>query len=244
MRFTVMTYNVHSCIGTDGKISPQRVAAVIARSNPDIVGLQELDAGLSRTGRVHQAQEIARLLRMDYRFHPSLQVEEGGYGNAVLSRFPIRLVKAGKLPAPEGRGDLEERGALWVEVVLPHLRLNVIFTHLGLDRGERLVQAGQLLGGEWLASPECRSPVVFGGDLNAISGSTVHRLFRDSFLDAAERRARRRPLRTWPSRYPFVGIDHLFVSRDIVVRGVSVPSTPAARTASDHLPLVAELLVV
>ena len=238
-----MTYNVHSCIGSDGILSPHRVAAVIARSNVDIVGLQELDAVLERTGRVHQAEEIARLLRMEYHFHPSLQVEKGGYGNAVLSRYPLRLKKAGRLPAPEGRGDLEERGALWVEVRLPHTAMNVVFTHLGLDRRERLLQARFLLGADWLGNPECVGPKVFGGDLNAVPGSTVHRLFHASLLDARGRNAGRPALRTWPSRCPVICIDYLFVSRDVVVRGISAPSTPAARTASDHLPLVAELLV-
>src|SRR5690606_32470965 len=38
---TVMTYNVHRCIGVDGKLSPERIARVIARHSPDIVVLQE-----------------------------------------------------------------------------------------------------------------------------------------------------------------------------------------------------------
>jgi len=45
--FSVMTYNVHSCIGMDGKISPLRIAEVIDRYHPDVIALQELDAGLS-----------------------------------------------------------------------------------------------------------------------------------------------------------------------------------------------------
>jgi len=53
--FSVMTYNVHSCIGMDGQISPLRIAEVIGRYRPDVVALQELDAGLTRTDRIDQA---------------------------------------------------------------------------------------------------------------------------------------------------------------------------------------------
>ncbi|HEX3854100.1 MAG TPA: hypothetical protein VHW01_24220, partial [Polyangiaceae bacterium] len=31
--FKVMTYNVHSCVGTDGKLAPERIAEVIARAS-------------------------------------------------------------------------------------------------------------------------------------------------------------------------------------------------------------------
>ena len=41
----VMTYNVHSCVGIDGRLSPRRVARVIARYQPDVVALQEVDVG-------------------------------------------------------------------------------------------------------------------------------------------------------------------------------------------------------
>jgi hypothetical protein len=34
--FSVMTYNVHSCIGMGGQISPLRIAEVIDRYHPDV----------------------------------------------------------------------------------------------------------------------------------------------------------------------------------------------------------------
>jgi len=54
----IMTYNIHSCIGMDGKASTQRIAEVIFRSGVDIVALQEVDTGLARTGLIDQAREI------------------------------------------------------------------------------------------------------------------------------------------------------------------------------------------
>ena len=96
----VMTYNVHSCIGMDGKLDAERIARVIARARPDVVALQELDVGRSRTAGMDQAQLIARYLEMAFHFHPALHLEEERYGDAILTHLPHRLVKAGPLAGP------------------------------------------------------------------------------------------------------------------------------------------------
>ena len=48
----VMSYNVHVGIGMDKRLDLRRVAEVIRRERPDLVGLQEIDRGTERTGRV------------------------------------------------------------------------------------------------------------------------------------------------------------------------------------------------
>lgn len=172
---TVMTYNVHSCIGTDGKVDPIRTAQVIAANRADIVALQELDMGLVRTGLSDQAREIAGHLTMHYHFHPSFGIEKGHYGNAVLSRFPMRIKKAAELPTFPSRRTVERRGALWVEISIEGKKLQMVNTHLGLNRHERLAQAETLLSAEWLNNPACHPPVILCGDLNIISLSKIYR---------------------------------------------------------------------
>src|SRR5574337_1522750 len=149
-RFSVMTYNVHSCIGRDGTASPERIAEVLALYEVDIICLQELDSGLLRSGKVDQAREIADRLKMDYHFHPALKVEEGEYGNAILSRFPSTVLRGSALPTFPGRTYREQRGALWAAIRIGDFSLNMITTHLGLSRIERRAQAEALLGPEWL----------------------------------------------------------------------------------------------
>src|SRR5258708_2483299 len=51
---TVATYNVHGCIGGDGRLDPERVAIVIRELDADIVALQEVDAGHRRGGFLDQ----------------------------------------------------------------------------------------------------------------------------------------------------------------------------------------------
>src|SRR5215207_9342746 len=85
-------------MGVDGRLSPARIAEVIASCNADIVALQELDVGRARTGGVDQAHAIAEELGMHMHFHPAFRVLEESYGDAVLTARPSRLVKAGPLP--------------------------------------------------------------------------------------------------------------------------------------------------
>lgn len=244
IHFSVMTYNVHSAIGMDGKVSPLRIAEVIAHYDPDIVALQELDAGLVRTDMIDQAHLIAKSLEMSYHFHSSIQVEEGEYGNAILSRFPLHLIKAGALPTHPVNKNLERRGAVWAEVALPGVDIQVIATHLGLNRRERMCQAEALVGPEWLGHPDCHAPVVLCGDFNALPGSPVYNRLT-GVLDDAHCHNKGRHIRgTWPVKFPMVRIDYLFITPDLRVRRISAPRTPLTMVASDHLPLVAAMELV
>ena len=236
-----MTCNVHSCIGLDGQISPLRIAQVIERCNPDVVALQELDSGLSRTSLVDQAHLIARTLEMSYHFHASIRVEEGGYGNAILSRSPLRLIKAGALPAEPVKPFFERRGAVWVEIALDGSPVQILATHFGLDRRERALQAAALTGPQWLGHPDCRPPVILCGDFNALPRSPVYRRLTRQLHDAQRALGGTRPRGTWPVQLPLLRIDHLFLSHDLRVLSISVPRPPQTRLASDHLPLVATL---
>jgi endonuclease/exonuclease/phosphatase family metal-dependent hydrolase len=240
----VMTYNVHSCIGMDGKLSPGRVARVIARHRPDIVALQELDVGRRRTGGVDQAHQIARLLQMEFHFHPAIHLQEERYGDAILTHLPMRLVRAGRLPRPAARPWLEPRGALWAAVDTGGgLELQVVNTHLGLSQGERWEQVETLLGDEWLGHPDCRPPVILCGDLNARPGSRVCRRIVAHLDDAQRKIEGHRAGPTFASRYPTVRIDHIFVSAEIEVVSVEVLRTSMTRVASDHLPVLVEIRI-
>ena len=240
MKLRLMTYNVHRCVGTDKKLDVERVAAVIAHSRPDIGALQELDVGRVRTGSVDQAHALAELLGMRSHFHAALHVEEEQYGDAILTALPERLVRAGALPGyPRIRG-LEPRGAVWVAVDVGGVELQVINTHLGLVPGEQQVQATALLGEQWMMADAFTAPAVLLGDFNATPYSQTYRMLQTVMRDAQVGR-RTSPTATFPSRFPFMRIDHVFVSGGIEVLSVASPYDPVARVASDHLPLIVDL---
>jgi hypothetical protein len=60
----VMTYNIHVGVGMDKKLDLQRIADVINREQPDLVGLQEVDRGVKRTEGKDEIAELAALTRI------------------------------------------------------------------------------------------------------------------------------------------------------------------------------------
>ena len=238
----IMTYNVHSCRGTDGKLDVGRIAAVIAQSRPDIVALQELDVHRRRTGSVDQAHAIAERLGMHFHFNAALSVAEERYGDAILTALPMRLVKSGALPnlrKMEVRGrklELEDRGALWAEIEIDGRPVQVINTHLGLVPLEQKAQAETLVSKEWLKGAP--APLILIGDFNATPRYACYKRFAAVLKDARKLAPGRPGAPTFPSRLPMLRIDHAFVSEGVGVDGIHAPDTALARVASDHLPLV------
>ena len=189
----ITTYNVHRCVGVDGKLDVARVARVIAQARPDIVALQELDVGRSRTGGVDQAHALAELLGMKFHFNAALRVEEERYGDAILTAAPMRLVKAGALPGSRAVRGLEPRGAVWVKIEIEGVQLNVINTHLGLVPHEQRAQAAALIAAGWIGSADCSDPAILVGDFNATQRHAAYRRLADRMRDA-QKVVRRRGL--------------------------------------------------
>jgi endonuclease/exonuclease/phosphatase family metal-dependent hydrolase len=239
----VMTYNVHACKGRDGVISPRRIAGVIASAAPDVVALQELDVGRVRSGKLDQAELIARELGMRFHFSPAMRVLEEAYGDAILTALPMRLVRVGPLPAIRFPVRLEPRGALWTEIRLGQTRLQMMVTHLGLVRRERRLQADTLCGADWLGNPDCCDPAILAGDFNFLSRSRAYTHIVSRLQDAQRLVPPTRHDATFPARRPRFRIDYVFVSPGIQADRVETIKTPATQLASDHLPLVADLRI-
>jgi endonuclease/exonuclease/phosphatase family metal-dependent hydrolase len=239
----ILTYNVHRCLGTDRRLSPVRIADVIAFFEPTIVALQELDVRRIRTGGIDQADVIAQRLGMAFHFHPALRVVEELYGDAILTALPCKLVRAGPLPALSTGRRLEPRGAIWASIDVGGTELQVINTHLGLVARERVAQVETLLGPEWLGHPACREPRILLGDFNAVPRSRAYQRLARRLTDAQRTPGTRRPQATFPARLPLLRIDHAFIGDGIEVLDSTVPRTPLTRVASDHLPLVLDLKI-
>jgi endonuclease/exonuclease/phosphatase family metal-dependent hydrolase len=240
----VMTYNVHSCGGVDGRVSPKRIARVIAAQAPDIVALQELDLGHRRSRAEDQSAIIARELGMHHVFCPTVTREGEHYGHALLSRWPLEVVRRAFLPAAPGSWFPEPRSALWARLVIGNRTVNLFTTHLGLGMHERLLQMQALLGDEWIGAVPAGEEIILSGDFNCTPGSKPYRLATSKLHDAQRVLAGHQPLSTFTSMRPFTRIDHIFVSSALVPQKVTVPRNALTRVASDHLPLVVELATV
>lgn len=234
----VLTYNVHACVGMDGQLSPDRVARVIAQSGADIICLQELDVFRKRSGNRDQAHAIAESLSMRHQFHPAWHIEQEQFGNAILTRFPMRVVKAE--PLHHHKEDRSRRSALWVEVDIDeHRSIQIINTHLSIYPTEQRIQARQL-DEEWVQPAKLLGPVVLCGDLNARPNSTTCKTLRRSLLDVESFDSN--PTHpTLFSPFPLTRVDHIFVSEDLKSSSNQVLQSRLAKIASDHLPLMSSL---
>jgi endonuclease/exonuclease/phosphatase family metal-dependent hydrolase len=239
----VLTYNTHSCAGMDGRISPRRIARVIAAHDPDIVALQELDLGRRRSRAEDQAAIIAGLTGLHVAFCPTVTREKEHYGHALLSRWPIEVVKRAFLPGAPGGWWPEPRAALWARIAIGARHINVITTHLGLGLEERRRQMAALVGPEWIGGIPDDEDVILCGDFNAPPGSAPYRMAAQRLRDAQHSLKGHRPRSTFSSTQPFTRLDHIFTSPAFVPERVVVVRDRVTRVASDHLPLVVDYAI-
>ncbi len=243
-RLRVMTYNVHGCSGTDGRVSPRRVARVIHAYDPDIIALQEMDLGRRRSRTEDQSALIAHELKLNHVFCPTVTHGHEHYGHALLTPWPVEVIKRARLPADPHKLSREPRAALWARVMIDGRAVNVITTHLGLGLAERVVQVQALLGPEWLGALPEDEPAILCGDFNLPPGNASYRRIVAHLRDVQRSLPGHHPLRTFSSIRPFIRLDHIFLTPHFETHGVMVPRTDLTRVSSDHLPLVADLQLV
>ena len=239
-----MTYNIHSCVGSDKKVKPERIARVVGELAPDVVALQEVDNGIPRTYHQDQARLLAEMLDMEAVFFPVVCNGDQKYGLAVLSRFKIIDIQFDWLPTlyPKLKLGLQKRGCIRTTLQTPAGPVLFFNTHLSLYRLERRRQIRTLMGNDWLAALPPGAAIIFCGDLNAGPFSPVYlRLSRRLFDVQKGLKNPGRPKATFPSRRPLLRLDHMFVSNNFKILNSRVPRTSDTRLASDHLPILADL---
>lgn len=242
-KLRVATYNVHGCVGTDGRRSEERIAQVIEELAVDIVGLQELDRGRARSGGIDQAEAIAAQLGWQWHFQAAMERGDEHYGHAVLSRFPLRARRTARLPGRPPFFCRESRAAAGLDVVTDWGLVHVINTHLGLGRRERLQQAELLASPDWREGAAEQRPLILLGDFNSLPGSKPHRILGQHLRDVRSGVRTSRRIRTFPTAFPFLAVDHIFVNAALEPVSLEVHRSARARVASDHYPLVAEMLL-
>jgi len=240
-KLRVMTYNVHGCGGMDGRVSPRRVARVIDAYDPDIIALQEVDLGRRRSRAEDQVALIAKQLGLNYVFCPTVTHGEEHYGHALLTHWPVEVLKRTRLPADPRKLSREPRAALWARVIIDGRPVNVITTHLGLGLAERAAQVRALIGPDWIGAVPEGEPAILCGDFNLPPGNASYRHLVAKLRDVQRATPGHRALRTFSSLQPFMRIDHIFLTPHFRAQAVMVPRTDLTRITSDHLPLLADL---
>jgi endonuclease/exonuclease/phosphatase family metal-dependent hydrolase len=228
MSLVVATYNVHRCIGLDGRHDPERTAAVIRELDAEVIGVQEVDSRPHVEAGLDQVEALARLTGLAAIAGPTLRRHAGLYGNALLTRRPIRAVRLVDLSQP-GR---EPRGAIDADLDVDGTTWRVVVTHLGLASGERRAQLARLLQ---VVQGEAPRPVALVlGDFNEWLGP--RRALRRLRTGFAWRTAR-----SFPAVWPLLSLDCILARPGSAVHAVRAHRTRLARVASDHLPVRGEV---
>jgi endonuclease/exonuclease/phosphatase family metal-dependent hydrolase len=226
----------------DRQRSETRIADVIAEMSVDVVALQELDLGRRRSAGADQTKIIAEQLGWHSYFHPAMRRESEHYGNAILSRYRLTFRHGVELPGTPPFFCRENRAAVEVEIETNVGKVHIINTHLGLGWRERFLQAQLFASAEWQARIASDIPLILLGDFNSLRGSRPYRTLTRHLRDVRELIQVKKNIRTFPTRFPMVAVDHIFIHGPVRPLNLTVHRSSLARIASDHYPLMAELV--
>jgi endonuclease/exonuclease/phosphatase family metal-dependent hydrolase len=231
----ILSYNIHKGIGgRDRRYRFGRVLAVIESANPDIVCLQEVDRNVRRS-RFHDQPQLL----VDYfgdrlpLYQMNVRLKEGGYGNLLLSRWPMTSHHQISLRHEERK----PRGAQMVVLKTPEGLLHVVHWHLGLVERERRWQVRHLLTHSLFRAAD-NLPTIVIGDSNDWRNQLAENVLEPHGFHQVTAPISR--FRTFPSYLAMGSLDKAFVRGEISIRQARVVRTRLARIASDHLPLVVE----
>lgn len=229
----VMSYNIHHGEGLDGKLDLERIAKVILDAKADIVGLQEIDRGVERTQKRDLPAELAILTGLAVQFDKNIAHQGGDYGNAVLTRFPIKRAKNTHL---KSLANGEQRGVQQLVLEIHGREVLFMNTHLDARRepAEREHSATELRA---IAAAAGAMPIILVGDFNAAPDAKSIAPIRD-FLTDTWPAVSKEPGFTIPVKKPTRRIDFIWITPASIT---PVKMSVLHSEASDHLPIAAEL---
>ena len=227
MTIRLATYNIHKFVGTDGRRSESRILEIINALNADILALQEFVLE-DQSENIAMVEAFAAELGYDVIAQPMLRPNKMVQFNLLLSRIPLRSKNLLALP----RDGKEPRGVIDASFEKEGHRLRVAATHLGLTPRARVRQLEMILD---LRSDEANEPFALLGDLNImLPWERARRRLHAAF-------SRQKQPASFPSRMPFLAADSIYFSGASEGHEVRAFTTSAARVASDHLPLFADI---
>jgi endonuclease/exonuclease/phosphatase family metal-dependent hydrolase len=239
---------MHKAVGLDRRRDPHRVLRVLHEIDADVIALQEADKRFGGRGSavphelidshspykpVHLGvrhkrpfekarRHTDRLFKVDTR-------NIGWHGNAILVKPHVGVLDCAVVELPT----LEPRGAVIAELLIDETPLRVVGMHLDLSGLWRKRQVRAIL--EAIAIRPQKMPTVLMGDTN--EWRTVAGCLQD--LEPSFHIAPTGP--SFHARHPVAALDRIIVDRQLNIDAAGVHMSPAARRASDHLPIWARV---
>jgi endonuclease/exonuclease/phosphatase family metal-dependent hydrolase len=241
MQLTLLTYNIHRAIGLDRRFRLDRIVEILRHHDADVVLLQEVDEGVPRSRELHLAHELAAAAGYPYfAYGRNVSLRKGHYGNATLSRLPILRERNIDLTIDWRKRRGCQHTTLVAATAAGERHLDVFNLHLGLSARERQRQIELLLRSAELTELAPQAARIVAGDFNDWRSLLVSTLTGDGGLRCLT--DGERTLRTYPSFLPRGALDRIYVRGGLHLHEVRTSRLSVAKVASDHLPLIAELV--
>ncbi|MBQ4338304.1 MAG: endonuclease/exonuclease/phosphatase family protein [Clostridia bacterium] len=234
MKINLMSFNTLHCENyKTRKIDFDLMAKTIKESGADVVALNEIRGRGKREDYQEQTEILAKLLGFPHFYFAQAILVDGcnPYGNALISRYPIKNAQTIRIPDPLikiGRFNFETRCILKAEIVAGS-GFTVMVTHFGLNKSEQKNAVETVLKN--LPDKKC----VLMGDFNATPENPVLAPIKSKLFDTAEVFSNTKF--SFPSDKPDKKIDYIFTSRDVKV----IKADLIQVIASDHLPHTAQI---
>ncbi len=237
-KIRIVTWNIHKGIGTDRRYALDRTIRVLQDLDADVVCLQEVDHGVSRSQFENQKKRLRRELGYEHAaLGLNVKVQKGAYGNLTMSKFPLLSSRNVDLTIPPKK----RRSGLVTRVeVAPGTSWVIANVHLGLMHLERKVQVRRLLS-HLFEEANDREPLIVAGDWNEWASRLTRSVTKEWGFHLARTDHRPRGERTWPSRKPMMSLDKILYRDPVRCHHVVCVLDEVTRVASDHLPLMVEL---
>ena len=231
----LLSYNIHKGVGgSDRRYRLTRILDVVRAEEPDVVCLQEVDFNVKRSNFDNQPALLADGLRAgSVLYQLNVPHRDGGYGNLILSRWPIRQQHHLSLRLHRRK----PRGAQLVVIDTPQGPLHLVNWHLGLAEKERRWQTTHLL-----EHPRFREhshlPTLIAGDYNDWRNTLGRHRFAPHQFEQVT--APVKQFRSFPAFLPLASLDKVFRRGAVRIGNAGIVRSRLAGKASDHLPLVVD----
>ncbi len=227
-RLRLATYNIHSLRDDQAALD-----ATVRGIAPDVLVVQE---ALRWFNPLTWFVDLASRFGMAHSF--------GGLrsqGNVVLTGSRVTVHKHWFVRYPLAFGHYP-RGAVFLRCSVDGVAVLVAGSHLSPDPAMRLRQAGLFKQALHDAQAGGDVPAVVGIDVNETPDGPAWQIVAEGLLDAAEETGQG-AVPTFPTSHPDRRIDAIFVDPRTTVAAYSVVDSPQSRQASDHFPVVADVVV-
>ena len=223
MRLRLASYNIRKAVGLDWRRDPARTLRVIGGLGADVVALQEADKRLGLRHAALPPRAIARETGLRPVPLARSPVSLGWHGNAILVREGLEIAGCELIELP----GVEPRGGVLVRLRTPAGPLTVVGVHLGLRRRCRRLQFARILD---VLGPVESARAVILGDFNEWSADRGIEPLLPRFRVVI-------PGLSFHASQQVAPLDRFALGERIGLVGAGVETSPAARRASDHLPV-------